>query len=414
MAINRASRPSLRAVHQSEMFATTAAIERDAVTAPPAWPAIFAIALGVASLIIAEFLPAGMLTPMAAELRITEGAAGQAVTVTSIFAVVTSLLIAFITRRLDRRHVLLGLSLSLVISNVLVACAPSFALLLAGRMLLGIALGGFWSMAAATAARLVPEARFPRAIALIFGASSLASVFAAPASSFLSSVIGWRNVFWASAILSAAALIFQAVTIPSVKPRAVARFRTIVTVLRKPQFAAAMAGVMLVFCGYFVAFTYVRPFLERITSVGPNGLTTILFAFGIANFIGTSLAGVLVEKRLRQSLVWLPIALTFSAVGLVVFGHSMWMTTLFVFAWGAAFGPVSVVWSAWVSRKVPEHAETAGGLLIAAIQLSAAFGAIAGGILFDGIGPTAVFGLSAAASILSAMIVGLRVSKSVK
>src|SRR5207248_10759374 len=109
--------------------------------AKPAWNAIVAIALGVAGLIMAEFLPAGLLTPMASDLGVTEGMAGQAVTATSIFAVITSLLLAFITRKLDRRHVLLGLSFLLVCSNLLVAFAPTFSVLLVGRVLLGVSLG---------------------------------------------------------------------------------------------------------------------------------------------------------------------------------------------------------------------------------------------------------------------------------
>src|SRR5688500_9836025 len=83
--------------------------------------AVFAIAFGVAGLIIAEFLPTGMLTPMAGELGISQGMAGQAVTATSVFAVIASLLTAFVTRNLDRRTVLLGLSFLLVSSNLLVA-----------------------------------------------------------------------------------------------------------------------------------------------------------------------------------------------------------------------------------------------------------------------------------------------------
>src|SRR5258707_10803981 len=110
-------------------------------------------------------LSRSMLTPMASAFGITEGVAGKAVTATSVFAVITSLLLAFVTR-LNRRHVLLSLSVLLVCSNFLVAYAASFPILLIGRVLLGIALGGFWSMAAATAARLVPRAPLPEALAI--------------------------------------------------------------------------------------------------------------------------------------------------------------------------------------------------------------------------------------------------------
>jgi predicted MFS family arabinose efflux permease len=374
------------------------------------WTAIFAIALGVAGLIIAEFLPAGMLTPMARDLRITEGMAGQAVTATSLFAVLSSLLIAYLTRTINRRYVLLSLSSALIASNLLVAFAPNFTVLLIGRVLLGISLGGFWSMAAATATRLVKSESVPKALAIIFGASSFASVFAAPLSSYLSNVIGWRNVFLISAALSIVAFALQTFAIPSLKPVGEVRLKTLLTVLQKPRFGIAMVAVALVFGGFFSGFTYVRPFLEKITEVGPNGLTAILLTFGIANFIGTSFGGKMVEKGLEKSLWLLPLILAAVGVGLSLFGKYVSPTAALVFVWGAIFGPVSVVWSAWVAKKVPENAETAGGIFIAAIQLSAAIGAMAGGVVFDHGGVNGVFVLSTVSSLLSVVVAVLWVN----
>ncbi|RZA09288.1 MAG: MFS transporter [Proteobacteria bacterium] len=366
-----------------------------------AWLAITSIALGVAGLIIAEFLPAGMLSPMARDLAITEGMAGQAVTATSIFAVITSLLIAFATRNFNRRPVLLALSGFLVASNIVVAYAPSFTVLLAGRVLLGVALGGFWSMAAATAARLVTPERLPRALALIFGASSFASVFAAPLSSYLSNEIGWRNVFLAAGFLSALALALQFVSIPSLKPIGAVKLGTLFKVLALPSFTAAMLAVALVFGGFFCAFTYVRPFLESAANAAPSALTLILLLFGVANFIGTSFGGKMVEKFHEPSLWLLPLILSAVALGIYFSEAQLLLTALLIFAWGFFFGPVSVVWSTWVTQRGGVNAETAGGLYVAAIQLSAAVGAVCGGMAFDRAGPTSVFVISAAASMLS-------------
>src|SRR2546428_194471 len=153
---------------------TRAAEERKA----PKWNAVWSLTIGVCGLIIAEFLPAGMLTPMAHDLGISEGLAGQAVTATSILAVVTSLLIAFLTRKLNRRTVLLSLSILLALSSLIVALAPGFKVVLLGRVVLGISLGGFWSMATAITIRLVPDSDVPKALSLIFGGSSFASVLA--------------------------------------------------------------------------------------------------------------------------------------------------------------------------------------------------------------------------------------------
>ena len=106
----------------------------------PAWGAVFAIAFGVIVLTAAQTLPVSLLTPLAADLRISEGLAGQTVTATSAVAFVTSLVIAFAARNLDRRVLLLLLALLQVVSNLLVAVAPNLSMLLLGRMLLGIAL----------------------------------------------------------------------------------------------------------------------------------------------------------------------------------------------------------------------------------------------------------------------------------
>lgn len=371
----------------------------------PAWGAVFSIALGVAGLIMAEFLPTGVLTPMADDLGISEGVTGQAVTATSVAAVITSLTLPYLSRKMDRRTVMLGLSLLLVCSNLLVAFSPDFPTLLGGRFILGIALGGFWSMAAAIAMRLVPPEHAPRAIALIYGGCSFASVLAAPLGSFLGDIIGWRQVFLLSGGLSVVAFAWQALTLPPLKPIGETRIGTLLEVLKVRHFSAGMLAVALVFCGHFAAFTYLRPFLEGTTRVGVGALSLILLAFGAANFAGTSFAGLMIRRSLRRTLMVLPLLLFLAALGLWASGGSLVLTLVLIMGWGAVFGPVPVAWSAWVVRKVPENAETGGGIYVASVQFAAAFGAMAGGFTFDGAGSQGVFALAGIAWLLSGVVV---------
>lgn len=371
----------------------------------PAWNAVFSIALGVAGLIMAEFLPTGVLTPMANDLGITEGVTGQAVTATSVAAVVTSLTLPYFSRRLNRRTVMLGLSFLLVCSNLLVAFAPNFATLLGGRFILGIALGGFWSMAAAIALRLVPPADAPRAIAIVYGGCSLASVLAAPAGSFLGDIIGWRQVFLLSAALGTVAFLWQALTLPSLAPLGETKFRTLLDVLKVPHFSVGLLAVALVFCGHFALFTYLRPFLETTTGVGGKTVSMILLTFGVANFMGTSFAGVMIRQSMRRTLFILPFALFFVAGGLHQFGTSAVVTPALIFLWGVLFGPIPVAWSAWVVSKVPEHAETGGGLYVAAVQSAAAVGAMAGGLAFDATGSSGLLVLGGFSWLFSSVVV---------
>jgi predicted MFS family arabinose efflux permease len=123
------------------------------------WGAIFALTLCVATLIASEFMPVSLLTPIASDLNVSEGRVGQAIAVSGLFAVLTSLSISSRTRGIDRRLVLLCLTLLMMVSGAMVAFAPNTAIFMAGRALVGVVIGGFWSMSAATVMRLVPDPR---------------------------------------------------------------------------------------------------------------------------------------------------------------------------------------------------------------------------------------------------------------
>ena len=376
-----------------------------AVTEQPAWGAVFAVTLGVFALITAEFLPASLLTPMAASLGVTEGMAGQTVTATAAIALVTSLVISVLTRNTDRRTVLLSFSVLLVASNLLVAFAPTLSLVLVGRVLLGVAIGGFWTMSAAVAMRLVPEAMVPRALSIIFSGVSVATVAAAPLGSYFGHLIGWRNVFLIATVIGVLAFFWQLVVLPKMAPTGTARMGTLVDVMKRPVMRAGMLSMLLVFTGHFAFFTYLRPFLEVVTGVGVNGLSVILLGFGVANFIGTSLAGFVLERSLRMTLLLMPLAMGAIALALVALGRAPIADALLVALWGMAFGAVPVAWTTWITKTVPDEAESGGGLIVAAVQFAITLGAAAGGLVFDRAGASGVFvGAGAVLLVAAAMI----------
>lgn len=368
----------------------------------PAWAAVGSMTLGVFGLVTAEFLPASLLTPMAADLGITEGAAGQAVTATALVALVASLLVSAATQRIDRRSLLIAFSILLVISNLAVAFAPNLPLLIAGRVLLGVALGGFWAMSAALTMRLVPEELVPRALSILFSGVSAATIFAAPVGSYLGHLAGWRAVFLMAAAMGVVTIVAQVLTLPRMAPTGTARLRTLVDVLRRPQVALGIVAAMLAFAGHFAVFTYIRPFLETVTGVGINAVSAILLGFGLANFVGTLVAGALIERSLKAALLGMPLLMAGLGIALVtVPADTMGHTILFAL-WGFAFGGVPVAWSTWLTRAVPDQTETAGGLLVASVQLAISVGAAGGGAILAVDGVT---GTVAAASLLLLMAV---------
>ncbi|WP_348521307.1 MFS transporter [Chromohalobacter sp. 296-RDG] len=383
---------------------------------PSRWVAVLSLTMGVFSLVMAEFLPASLLTPMADSLMISEGQAGQAVTVTAVVALLSGLLVTSVTQRLDRRHVLLGFSVLMIAANLVVAFAPHLIWLLIGRILLGVALGGFWALSTATVMRLVAEHDVPRALSLLFTGVPIATISAAALGSYLGDMIGWRNVFLLATALSVLTLILQYATLPRMTPERPTPLGTLVSVIKRPGMAVGIVAILLVFCGHFAFFTYVRPFLEAVSGMGINELSSTLLAFGVANFVGTLVAGYLLERSLRLTLLLMPLIMGMLGWLLATLGGiSMGTDVLMVALWGFAFGAVPVAWSTWITRVVPDEAESGGGLIVASIQLAIALGAAVGGVMFDisgvlGVCATAGTLLLAAAALV---LVGVRTQPTV-
>ncbi|WP_395448501.1 MFS transporter [Aminobacter sp. UC22_36] len=373
----------------------------------PAWGAVVSLALGVFGLVTAEFLPASLLTPLAQDLGITEGTAGQAVTATAVVGAIAAPTMSIITKRIDRRHVMLGLTLLLIVSSVLAATAWSLPSLLFARVLLGIALGGFWSMSAALAMRLVPSDVFPRAMSIILTGVSVATVCAAPIGAYVSEIWGWRTAFMLAAAVGVATLIVQFATLPKLPPVSVSSFRGLVDVSRNPMVRVVLLVVLLTASGHFAGFTYVRAFLEQVPVLTIENVSLVLLAFGIGGFFGNFAGGFLAERSLKAAVALAPLLIAIAAAALLLQGSSATVSAIAVAAWGFAFGAVPVGVQTWMVRAAPDQAESAGGLLVATFQVAIALGAVFGGLLVDNSGVASAFGYSAVATLLAALAVFL-------
>ena len=279
------------------------------------WGAVYAVALSVAGIITAELLPASLLTPIASDLAISAGMAGQSISATAVAALFASLFTSRVIAKVDRRVVLLSFSVLMALSSALTAIATSFAVLMIARVILGVALGGFWSMAAAVAARLVPPQALPKALSIIFGGVSVALVASAPLGSFLGGMLGWRAIFAAAAVLGSLCWLWQWAALPQMLPGEQAQNSSIVAVAKRPQVGTALLAITTVFAAQFAFFTYMRPFFEGVTHLSHTSLSAILLLFGLGNLAGTAASGPALSRSLRGTLLFAPIALSLSAAG---------------------------------------------------------------------------------------------------
>lgn len=368
----------------------------------PAWGAVVAMALCSFVLVASEFMPVSLLTPIAGGLQLTEGQAGLAIAISGLFAMLSALAIGRMIGSADRRHVLLAMMAILVASGLLVGFATSAAMFIGGRALLGLAIGGFWSMSAAIAMRLVPSAAVPKALAVINGGTAFATVIGAPAGSLAGSLIGWRGAMLCVVPLSIAATVWLMLSLPRLPRGAASSGAGILSLLRRRSALIGFVACAMAFAGQFSLYTYIRPFLEQVTRVGVGTLTMLLLLIGTAGLAGTALAPRLIGRHLHVLLAAIPAVMAIVAVLLAVFGTSVVTVAVLLAVWGLASTAAPVVWWTWVTRATPEDPEAGGGFVVAIVQFSIIAGALIGGAIYDAFGPTIEF-LSCAAILLVAV-----------
>ena len=366
--------------------------------------AVLAMTLCSTTLVASEFMPVSLLTPLASDLRITEGHAGQAIAVSGLFALLTSLVISSATRGIDRRTVLLSLTALMMISGLMVAFAPNAAVFMAGRALVGVVIGGFWSMSAAIVMRLVPPEQVPWGLGMLNGGNALATTVAAPLGSFLGQYIGWRGAFFLVVPLGALTLAWFLASLPAMPSDRAARGGTVFRVLRRPQVPLGMLAVSLFFMGQFTLYTYLRPFLETVTKVDVPTLSLILLVIGGSGVLGTYLIGLALRTRLHGLLVAMPLAMAAIAITLMTVGASPPATAILLAGWGLVGTAAPVAWWTWLSKALPDDAEAGGGLMVAVVQLAITLGAALGGLAYDAGGYRSTFSVSAVALGASALV----------
>jgi len=298
------------------------------------WGTVVCLSLLCFVLVASEFMPVSLLTPIAHDLSITEGQAGQAIAVSGLFAVLTSLFGNALLAKFDRKKAVNLYTAIMIASGLAVTFSPNEAIFMAGRALIGISIGGFWSLSTAIVVRIVLKQDIPRAIAMLQGGNALALVIAAPLGSFLGGLIGWRGAFFCVVPIGLVGLVWQVIALPRLPANHHISLPTIFGLLRKKIFAIGMLATMLAFMGEFALSTYLRPFLEQVTRLNVDMLSLFLFGLGVAGVVGTLTTSFILQKSLALALVGLPTALGVITLSLIAWGNLLVPAGVLILLWG--------------------------------------------------------------------------------
>ncbi|GEM32099.1 MFS transporter [Nocardia neocaledoniensis NBRC 108232] len=278
---------------------------------------LIALALGGFGIGLTEFVIAGLLSPVAADLGVSVPTAGYLISGYALAVVVGALALTPVVNRWQPKRALQLLMVLFTVGNAASALAPGYAALLGGRVLAALAHGAFFGIGAVLAATLVAPEKKAGAISIMFGGLTIANVLGVPLGTFIGQQWGWRATFAVITVVGLLALAGITALVPDA-PASATRpdLRAELSVFRNTQVWYSLVMTVLVFGGMFGAFMYIEPLLTRVTGFSDELVPWLLVLFGLGLFLGNLFGGRWADRALTRTLIGLALAL---AVALAAF-----------------------------------------------------------------------------------------------
>ncbi|MGG7307070.1 MFS transporter [Curtobacterium sp. AB451] len=335
--------------------------------------------LGLATFfaITTELMPVGLLGTMSADLGVSESTMGIVVTVYAAAVAILALPLTSLTARLPRKTVLVATLIGYTVSNVMIALAPSFAVVCAGRVVGGVAHALFFSVASAYATRIVPPRLAGRAIAFVYSGSSLGFVIGVPVATWVAQSIGWRPAVGAVAVAAAVLAVVALLFLPSVRGASSPHIGSPKAWARTGLLSVVVADLLL-FAGHYVVYTYIGPYAVD-AGLDADMVSGALLVLGGTGVVGLWLAGMFVDRAPRQTLI-AAVAVMAAAFAVLPFVHGSLLGTMVVAGvWMAANGTTGTLFMAAAIRTGGVSPDIAGALVNGASNIGIAGGAAIGG-----------------------------------
>jgi len=325
-----------------------------------------------------------------------------------LVAAISAPLIMLFARKMDRRNLLLLLSATVIVANGIAVMAQSFNILLIGRIILGIGVGGFWSFAIPSGRRLVSEEQGARAISLITAGVAVGTVAGVPAGAFIGDLFGWRMAFTLNAVLALVFFVLQWLALPSLPAQQSIGLRAMLGVTKVAGIRYALIIGIFMAGGHFAAYTYLEPWLRFNLHLSASDISLLLMGYGVAGLVGTLTTEISVrEFGVRRAFMLNMLLLSVSVLALSLFQVPLALACALVILWGLAFGALPVCLNIWTYQASPALFETGSALLVCVFQTSLALGALFGGILADNSGVSSAFLLGGVLTLLAGITIFL-------
>lgn len=358
---------------------------------PFPWLGLIVLAAAVFLSVTGETLPTGLLPDMSAALGVSEPDIGLLVTIFAFTVVATSAPLTAVTARWPRHAMIVVIILVLAVSYLLSAFALNYAMLVALRVVGGVAHGMFWAVVGAYSAHLVPKAQIGRAVSITLGGGTMAMIFGVPLATSFGHAFGWRAAFAATAglMLVGAVLVWR--FLPAVhrdppRPRAERRGRRGMDPTTLPVVLVCLLAA-IVMVGHFVLYTYVAAFLIDAMHVDAAAVGPLLFVYGITGAAGLALSGAVLGRNPTRGLLILLVTTGVAVAGLALFAGVPALGFPSFVLWGLAFGALpATLQTRLLHTSSPAFRDTASALYTTAFNVGIGGGAALGAAVYGAVG----------------------------
>jgi len=272
---------------------------------------VYVLAVGTFTMLTTEFIVAGILTQLAADLEVSVSQAGLLITVFAAGMVIGAPLMALLTLRLPQRLTLILALAVFAAGHVVVAMGTSLQLLLVARFITALATGAFWAIAGVVAATSAGPGMASRALGIINAGGMLATVLGVPLGAFASQYFGWRGSFWGLAALAVISAFLIARHVPhNLAQHSNVSIRRELAGLRSARLWLTLAACATTTGGVLAAYSYISPLLIDGTGFSQSAIPMVLIGFGVGSLIGSLIGGRLGDAHPHMLTIIAPAAST--------------------------------------------------------------------------------------------------------